>query len=394
MVEEFAPEHMPCFLEFVPRLSGLPDRRHQEKSSFRNLEEIWNLLENLAILVGLAESGEILGKKVQIPWNPKKFGATVPNYAKPSGPLIRTIGSVDETITWDIQEDPLSSASTQDPEWLQQVGFPTLTQSAIPCAFKTIPIKARTLLYAEHKVPIPLTWVVLQAHPTPGPPNILCALGGGVPSLCWRACTGAASIPAQGPPLVIYPMLATICGTALGEAGTGSVSCRRTQWAKIAVLIADPMTGLQMRDAQSRSGGVGMHMTMILGTLRCSSPQDGDTKNETEGEGKTGMKIVDMAGDPLQRPHAWLYIGSHNFLVTAWGALTPEREWIQPGTECTCFVNYKLSIVLRLEGPEHVHAAAAWERPTWKYIEGTYRGWIPQDSRPAAHQFGTDGPQA
>ncbi|KAJ7886421.1 hypothetical protein B0H14DRAFT_2563356 [Mycena olivaceomarginata] len=31
MVEKFAPEHMPCFLEFVsslsPRLSGLPDRR-------------------------------------------------------------------------------------------------------------------------------------------------------------------------------------------------------------------------------------------------------------------------------------------------------------------------------------------------------------------------------
>ncbi|KAJ7822193.1 hypothetical protein B0H14DRAFT_2598711 [Mycena olivaceomarginata] len=54
-------------------------------------------------------------------------------------------------------------------------------------------------------------------------------MGGGIPSLCWRACTGAASVSrsqaeerailAQGPPLVIYPTLATIRGTALGEAG-------------------------------------------------------------------------------------------------------------------------------------------------------------------------------
>ncbi|KAJ7933035.1 hypothetical protein B0H13DRAFT_1856636 [Mycena leptocephala] len=66
-------------------------------------------------------------------------------------------------------------------------------------------------------------------------------------------------IPAQGPTRVIYPTLETIRGTVLGEARAGSISCGRAQWAKIAVLIADPTTGLQMRDAKSRSGGVGMH---------------------------------------------------------------------------------------------------------------------------------------
>jgi hypothetical protein len=50
---------------------------HQEKSSFGNLGEIWNLFRNLAILVGLGESGENWGKKVKIPRNPEKFGATV-----------------------------------------------------------------------------------------------------------------------------------------------------------------------------------------------------------------------------------------------------------------------------------------------------------------------------
>jgi hypothetical protein len=33
-------------------------------------------------------------------------------------------------------------------------------------------------------------------------------------------------------------------------------------------------------------------------------------------------------------------------------------------------VNYELGIVLRLERPEDVDAAVAWERPTRKYIEG------------------------
>jgi hypothetical protein len=48
---------------------------HQEKSSFGNLGTIWNPLRNLAILVGLVESGEILGKRVKIPGNLEKSGA-------------------------------------------------------------------------------------------------------------------------------------------------------------------------------------------------------------------------------------------------------------------------------------------------------------------------------
>jgi hypothetical protein len=36
-------------------------------------------------------------------------------------------------------------------------------------------------------------------------------------------------------------------------------------------------------------------------------------------------------------------------------------------------VNYELGIVLRLERPEGVDAAVAWERPTRKYIVSTHR---------------------
>jgi hypothetical protein len=142
---------------------------------------------------------------------------------------------------------------------------------------------------------------------------------------------------------------------------------------------------------------------MILGTLRCGSAQDDDTKNETEGKGES-----DAVGKPLRRPHAWFYVGSHNFSVSAWGAprgsgfnpVLNVRAFAATPSSSPCFttlyrclslplallahyssfgwmliplvqvVNYELGIVLRLEGPEDVDAVVAWERPTQKYIEG------------------------
>ncbi|KAJ7717860.1 hypothetical protein B0H16DRAFT_1897786 [Mycena metata] len=179
-------------------------------------------------------------------------------------------------------------------------------------------------------------------------------------------------IPAQGPTRVIYPTLATIRGTVLGEAGASSISCLPHQWVKIAGLIADATTGLQMRDARSRSGGVGMHTKMILGTLRSgASAQDDDTK-ETDGE--SDVKIGDTAGKPVRSPHAWFYVGSHNFSVGAWDALSGSG--FNPVLNV---VNYELGIVLRLERPEDVDAAVAWERPTRRYTEGDVP-WIPQES--------------
>ncbi|KAJ6501369.1 hypothetical protein DFH09DRAFT_1202740 [Mycena vulgaris] len=201
----------------------------------------------------------------------------------------------------------------------------------------------------------------------------LCA-GGRAQALRAYLDRGQKRIPAQGPTRVIYPTLETIRGTVLGEAGAASMSCNRAQWVKIAVLIADPTTGLQMRDAKSRSGGVGMHTKMILGTLRRPSAQDDDAKNEMVSKGESDVEIVDAAGKPLRRPHSWFYVGSHNFSVSAWGALSGNG--FNPVLNV---VNYELGIVLRLERPEDVDAAVAWERPTRKYIEGDVP-WIPQDS--------------
>ncbi|KAJ6503816.1 tyrosyl-DNA phosphodiesterase I [Mycena sanguinolenta] len=201
----------------------------------------------------------------------------------------------------------------------------------------------------------------------------LCA-GGQAQALRAYLDRGQHRIPAQGPTRVIYPTLETIRGTVLGEAGASSISCLRAHWTKIAFLIANPTAGLQMRDAKSRSGGVGMHTKMILGTLRSASTQDDDTKNEAESKSGSDVEVADAAEKPSRQPHAWLYVGSHNFSVSAWGALSGSG--FNPVLN---IVNYELGVVLRLERPEDVDAAVAWERPTRKYIEGDVP-WIPQDS--------------
>jgi tyrosyl-DNA phosphodiesterase-1 len=92
---------------------------------------------------------------------------------------------------------------------------------------------------------------------------------------------------------------------------------------------------------------------MILATLRCASAQDDNTKNETESEGASGVKIVDAAGKPLRRPHAWFYVGSHNFSVSAWGALSGSGfnpvlnvRAFTATTPSPCFTHYPLSILI------------------------------------------------
>lgn len=124
------------------------------------------------------------------------------------------------------------------------------------------------------------------------------------------------------------------------------VFCRRAQWTKIASLVADEKTGLEMRDARSRSGPVGMHtkvrrcsdlvctplklahayLQMILGTLRGPPDADADpgvtdSDTETDDDDSSIVEIVEE-DDEKGKPYGWLYIGSHNFTPSAWGTLS------------------------------------------------------------------------
>ncbi|KAJ7496210.1 hypothetical protein B0H11DRAFT_2226676 [Mycena galericulata] len=180
----------------------------------------------------------------------------------------------------------------------------------------------------------------------------------------------ASQIPAHGLTRVIYPTVATVRGTVLGEARRGrralDILPARTMGQEDRGL--DRGSGDGAADARCEESEWGCRdayeggfaacfppllprvssARMILGTLRCASAQDDDTKNETESEGEG-----DAAGRPLRRPHAWFYVGSHNVSVGAWGA--PSAG----------VVNYELGfvVVLRLEKPEDVDAAGKYTIP-------------------------------
>ncbi|KAK7055265.1 tyrosyl-DNA phosphodiesterase-domain-containing protein [Favolaschia claudopus] len=201
----------------------------------------------------------------------------------------------------------------------------------------------------------------------------LCAAGRGHAVQEWLD-RGRKKTPPQGPTRVLFPTLETVRGTVLGERGAGTVFCRRGQWVKISALLADTRSGLEMRDARSRSGNVGMHTKMILGTLRGPPEPESDTETDSDSEfASSDVEVIEPEKE--RRPHGWLYVGSHNFTASAWGTLSGSG--FNPVLNVT---NYELGVVLRLETAEDAAAAVAWEKPACKYGRGDLP-WI-QDECP------------
>ncbi|KAJ7618173.1 hypothetical protein DFH06DRAFT_1306728 [Mycena polygramma] len=209
----------------------------------------------------------------------------------------------------------------------------------------------------------------------------MCAAGRGTGLQQWLD-RGRKKTPPQGATRILFPTLETVRGTTMGEGGAGTVFCRRAQWNKISTLVADDKTGLQMRDARSRSGPVGMHTKMILGTLRGPpEPETDPEATESDSETEDDSSDVEIIGDDGKddadekgRPHAWLYVGSHNFTPSAWGTLSGNA--FNPVLNVT---NYELGVVLRLETAEDAAAAVAWERPAKRYGRGDVP-WIQEES--------------
>ncbi|KAJ6536854.1 hypothetical protein B0H19DRAFT_1240713 [Mycena capillaripes] len=206
----------------------------------------------------------------------------------------------------------------------------------------------------------------------------LCAAGRATGLQTWLD-RGRKKTPAQGPTRILFPTLETVQGTVLGEGGAGTVFCRRAQWTKIASLVADEKTGLEMRDARSRSGLVGMHTKMILGTLRGppdaeTDPEATESDSETDDDDDSSVVEVVEEDDEKGKPHAWLYVGSHNFTPSAWGTLNGSA--FNPVLNVT---NYELGVVLRLETAADAAAAVAWERPARRYVRGDVP-WIQEES--------------
>jgi tyrosyl-DNA phosphodiesterase-1 len=66
---------------------------------------------------------------------------------------------------------------------------------------------------------------------------------------------------------------------------------------------------------------------MILATLRGPPEVETDpeaTESESETDDSSEIEVVESKNAHKEdgRPHAWLYVGSHNFTPSAWGTLS------------------------------------------------------------------------
>ncbi|KAI0325269.1 phospholipase D/nuclease [Cubamyces sp. BRFM 1775] len=187
----------------------------------------------------------------------------------------------------------------------------------------------------------------------------------------WLEMTKARRSKTPYPPVkILYPTTQYVRESVLGEAGGGTMFCRRKQWEG-----ANFPRNL-FHQSRSRRGRVLMHSKMILGTFQDkqgtldgrqrASTTPSDSGSSERGEGDDGDK------EPLV---GWLYVGSHNFTPSAWGTLSGSG--FSPVLNIN---NYELGIVLPLRSQEEIDRLVCWERPPPKYAPGRDEPWMQTES--------------
>ncbi|KAH9911780.1 phospholipase D/nuclease [Epithele typhae] len=153
------------------------------------------------------------------------------------------------------------------------------------------------------------------------------------------------------PPVkIMFPTGRYVRESVLGEAGGGTMFCRRQQWE------AANFPRQLFHETRSRRGKVLMHSKMVLGTFR----------------DKRGTLDAAPAGsDGEDKPVGWLYMGSHNFTPSAWGTLSGSA--FNPTLNIT---NYELGILMPLQNEAEVDRLTCWERPPKKYVAGQDEPWV------------------
>ncbi|WWC70762.1 uncharacterized protein I206_104713 [Kwoniella pini CBS 10737] len=152
---------------------------------------------------------------------------------------------------------------------------------------------------------------------------------------------------------ILFPTLANVEQTILGKAGGGTMFCGKAFKEHIRHLF---------RDSRSKRGGVLMHTKMLVATFE---PQE----NRLGVEKSTPMKSVKRKADEMKDDvGGWVYVGSHNFSIAAWGTVDVKKN---PPT-CT-IKNYEIGIVFPLErGTARAIAdkIAPYKRPAVRYTAG------------------------
>ncbi|TFY75145.1 hypothetical protein EWM64_g8867 [Hericium alpestre] len=178
---------------------------------------------------------------------------------------------------------------------------------------------------------------------------------------------------------ILFPTLQYVRASVAGEAGGGTIFCRRKQWE------ATKFPRELFYESRSKRGRILMHTKMIIATLEkpniveadgsaSSSPETSDT--ETEPESDDDLVITgDLKGKgKLKKVYGWAYVGSHNFTPSAWGTLSGSG--FSPVLNIS---NYEIGIVLPLHSAAEVDKVACFERPPRKYGKGDLP-WMQEES--------------
>ncbi|KAH9052725.1 hypothetical protein EDB87DRAFT_1581479 [Lactarius vividus] len=141
----------------------------------------------------------------------------------------------------------------------------------------------------------------------------------------------AMPMPSPSTLKILFPTLDWVRGSVLGEAGGGTMFCRKSTWA------AAKFPRNLFCESRSRRGRVLMHSKMIVAVfVGAGSLSDADSDSETDSD---IVEVKTDQGDAV----GYAYVGSHNFTPSAWGTLSGSGF-----TPVLNVTNYELGIVFPL----------------------------------------------
>ncbi|KAH9957834.1 tyrosyl-DNA phosphodiesterase-domain-containing protein [Russula dissimulans] len=172
----------------------------------------------------------------------------------------------------------------------------------------------------------------------------------------------ATPMPSPNTLKILFPTRDWVRNSVLGEAGGGTMFCRKRSWE------AAKFPRNLFYESRSRRGRVLMHSKMIIATfLGAASSPDKDLGSDADSD------IVEVKKDQCDLV-GYAYIGSHNFTPSAWGTLSGSG--FIPILNVT---NYELGIVLPLRDEADVDRVVCYERPPRRY-EPRDRPWMQEES--------------
>ncbi|KZT61887.1 phospholipase D/nuclease [Calocera cornea HHB12733] len=219
----------------------------------------------------------------------------------------------------------------------------------------------------------------------------------GIDPIDWLDTPKARLAKLPWPPVkILFPALKTVDESVFGRNGGGSFFCRKMYWNKAGA------PKQLFHNAKAKDGRVLMHTKMIVGTYRTGAlliPRptplalpngkgkgkekvevivlDSDTEDEsvTEQEGST---TEDESGDVAEKaPEAWIYMGSHNFTMAAWGSV--GGSILAPKLNIS---NFEMGIVLPIRDKKELERIVPWEQPPKRYGPNDVP-WMQEEHRAA-----------